>query len=717
MRTDPSCRATATSRRLVALLALAAVTGCGDDLGGDEPPEDDATLDAVADADAGEQDALSDVPLDTPGPDAGADGGGDDAGDVANDGADEGGGDTVDAADVADVAVDVQDADVDPFDPAFIRARFDLDGADFFASPWPSDARLHDDGTPDLSNFPQALRAPLPTFRAAIEHVVVGYATMPTVYVSFVDDITEVGLPTPLETLDTTAVAQLIDVSEGGCGRRIPMVINLDVDGDPYRPANTWSASPVPGFVLAPATPYAFVLRPELGADTGRTLRQPSAVAAALADDATGELADSFGPLRRCVASGAAGMTSADVAVATVFTTQEVVSELRTIRATALDPERTAAPALADLDVWTDRSNEARTVWRGHYDTPIYQTGVSPYAAGGAFAWDPAGQPSIQRWETVPFTVTLPATGEGPFPVMVYMGGTGFSLSGALSSKPVPQMLAEGFAVATFAPQFHDSRAVPGSDPVTHGFNYLNPTAGRTVFRQQVVDTAYFVRVLREGLAGTAVGDAIDASHLVYAGHSQGGIVGAFVAGVETEFEAYVLNGTGTYISVTITERVDPVDIPALFEEFFGLGRPMDVQHPLAALVQLGLEVVEPHNYAREWPGHDGRPGGVSVFISNGWNDVTTFPPSMDAMAIAGDLDVVAPAGWDPDPYNVWDRPLEVEMPISGNREGRDGTPRTAVTFLDLDGDHHTLSENERVLAAAVRFLTSAIVGTPVVGE
>ena len=31
----------------------------------------------------------------------------------------------MDAADVADVAVDVQDADVDPFDPAFIRARFD----------------------------------------------------------------------------------------------------------------------------------------------------------------------------------------------------------------------------------------------------------------------------------------------------------------------------------------------------------------------------------------------------------------------------------------------------------------------------------------------------------------------------------------------------------------------------------------------------------------
>lgn len=700
-----------------AALALAALASCGSPVANDDD-DADAGLDADVPADAmTDADAASDPDVDF---DADDEGGAppDDLGDVPADAPPELDTDTDETFDAGDVG-DLGDGDVDLVEPCpedAVCVRYDLRARDFFASPWPSDHRVHADGTPDLSTFPSANFGPLPTFRAAIEHVFVGYSTMPVVYVAFESELGDATLPSPRESLDPGSAIQLVDVSEVGCGQRIPVVSAFDPRGDHYRAPNVLSVSPVPGFALRPTTSYALIVLSELTSTIGRPIARPRAFEDALRGEGPPALVAALDRLETCLARDALSID--EVAVATVFTTQDPSSELQRFRDAVVDPARVPAPELVGLAVDAEASAEGvATTWRGTYRTPIFQSGVPPYAVGGAFAYDAAGQPAIQRWEDVPFVLAIPdVEAEGPYPVLVYIDGTGANLRRTLTRQPVTGALQRGFAVASFAPQFHDARAVPGSDPIVHSFNYVNPVSGRTVFRQQVVDTAYFVRVLREAIpAEIAPGSQIDPSTLVYGGHSQGGIVGAFVAGVETEFSGYVLNGTGTYLSVTVTRRTDPVDIPGLIEQMFAVGRPLDVQHPLVALVQLATDVVEPHNYAPAWRGRPGHPAGAHVLVVNGWNDTTTFPPSMDAMAISGGLAPVAPAGWDVDTYAVWDEPSEVEPPIVGNATALDGSPLTLATFLDRDGDHFTVRTNRRVRDAALGFWSDAVVGVPAV--
>lgn len=611
-----------------------------------------------------------------------------------------------------DTGVDTDDdADTGDLFGRSLHPRFDLDSEDFFATPWPSDARLLPDGSADLAKFPGADQGLMLTFRQAIEGDVFGYSLMPVSYVAFDGSVGQINLPAPSTTLRPGSIAQLIDVSEDGCGTRIPIVVGLDTEGDDYRDANTLAASPVPGFALRAATTYAFVLRREFGLEAGREVVPPETFVAALSGE--GEWAASYEPLVRCLENDDLELDS--IGIATVFTTQDPTAELRAFRDHVVsDAVETPQPFELVLDEALSAPDVA-TTYRGSYPTPIYQTGVSPYATGGEFGFDEAGQPKVQRFEEVPFAVSIPTTGEGPFPLLIQMPGTGGSISGTIRRHPGIDATFGGFAVATFAPQFHDTRAVPGSDPIIHGFNYLNPTSGRTVFRQQVLDTAYFVRVLRESLAETEVFADIDLSTLVYGGHSQGSIVGGLIAGVETEFASYVLNGVGSYISVTVVERTDPFDIQALIDEVFGVGRRIDVQHPLTALVQLGTDVVEPYAFMPFYRGWEEHPSGAHMFVINGYEDYTTFPPSINAMTIGAGLAPLAPAGWDPDEYDVWEEPSEVEAPISGNATAFDGSPLTMATFLDRDSGHFTIQRNETARDLAVQFWAESLTGAPVV--
>ena len=603
----------------------------------------------------------------------------------------------------------VGDADAVPVGRA-LNPRFELESEDFFATPWPSDARTLADGSADLGTFPGADEGLMLTFREAIEGDIFGFSTMPVVYVAFDGPVGALSLPSAATTLRSGSVAQLIDVSEDGCGTRIPIVLGLDTEGDPYRDANTLSASPVPGFVLRQSTPYAFVLRREFGLDVGREVVPPPAFRDAL--DGAGEYAASLEPLVRCLEQDDLDLEA--LGVATVFTTQDATSELQLFRDHVVS-NSVDSPVVTELAIDPELTREdLADTWRGSYLTPIFQEGESPYPTGGGFGYDDEGNPAVQRWEEVPFAIAIPNVGEGPFPVIVQMPGTGGDLEGTISGRPGIDAITDGFAVATFAPQFHDTRAVPGSDPVVHGFNYLNPTSGRTVFRQQVLDTSYFVRVLREQIAESEFADSLDLTTLLYGGHSQGGLVGGLLAGVESEFEAYVLNGTGAYISVTVIERTDPFDIQALIDEVFLVGRRLDVQHPLVALVQLGTDVVEPHAFAQRWRGTEGDPAGSHMYIVNGFLDHTTFPPSIDALTVSAGLAPLAPAGWDPDPFDVWDLPSEVDPPISGNVSALDGRPLTMVTYLDADEGHFTLRRNDEARALALRFWREALTGTPV---
>ncbi|PJB43749.1 MAG: hypothetical protein CO108_09680 [Deltaproteobacteria bacterium CG_4_9_14_3_um_filter_63_12] len=296
---------------------------------------------------------------------------------------------------------------------------------------------------------------------------------------------------------------------------------------------------------------------------------------------------------------------------------------------------------------------------------------------------------------------------------MIWSDGTGASRTSHMSRAVVSQAIDAGFAVASFVPQMHDIRAPAGADATIHSFNFMNLESGRTVFRQQVIDTMVYIRVLRDQLPLQAGVGELDSTRLVYGGHSQGGIVGAMTAGVDPDLVAYVLNGTGSYLSVTVAHRTDPADIAALLSAIMGLSKDrITVEHPLVQLMQLTADSVDPHNYSPYWAGDAERPAGASVFLTNGMLDVTTFPPSIDAMTISGDAAPLAPMGWDPDPIGVWDREAETP-PLQGNRQAFDGSDLTTASYLSATTGHPTLHLNPALQAAAVEFWSTALVGVP----
>ena len=590
--------------------------------------------------------------------------------------------------------------------------RFDRSSDGFFDTPWPHDIRRLSNGNPDFANFPNGDHVMIDRFTTTLEENVSGYSAMPVNYVLLDPAPDSLVLPTPRDTLDPNSPLQLLELGEG-CGARIPLRVEYTTDGDLYRPKGLLATTPVVGFPLNPSTTYALLVTRRLGHDEELGLG-PDTEMAALIDGthADSVLTEMYAPLWECL--GYEQIATSNLAAASIFTTGDPVAEVRTIVETVGDPNQTLGPEVTD---WAEREiggDGIDRTYTGWYQTPIYQAGESPYDSEGGFVIDSSGLPVVQSWESVPFIISWPTDGEGPFPVLIWVDGTGARLVGHVRDETTEAALEAGFAVASFSPQFHGPRAVPDSDAVLHSFNYLNPESGRTVFRQQAVDTSYFVRVLKEAVPGLDNLPELDTDHLVYGGHSQGGLVGALVAALEDDIDAFFLNGTGSYVSQTVLERKDPFDIAEMVSDLLAVQGDLTVMHPVIALIQMGSDTVDSYNYARYWRGWEGHESGSHVFLSNGQNDHTTPTALIDHLTVSADLAPVSPAGWDVDPYDLWWR-TEEATPIQGNRVALDGSPLTSASYLNSETGHYTVYRDDHALDLAMSFWVSALTGVPTI--
>jgi hypothetical protein len=617
-----------------------------------------------------------------------------------------------------DTGLDSGDADASPDLPPITGAlmpRFETQGEEFFRLPWPSDYRAGAEGALRLDDFPNAtglLRTYVRTVAAEVRH----FSTMPVVYVALDDAPGAESLPSAAATLSAASPVQLLDVGSASCGQRLPVEVRFEVEGDEYRDPHMLMVAPVPGFPLAPSRPYALVVTRSFGRESGLVTDRPAGFEGVLeGTHADGALVATHAPLADCLA--AAGLRADDIAVATVFTTQDPTVELRRVRARVVDPSRTPSPVVSGWRYDDAHSRVARYLtYTGTFSTPIFQRGTTPYGgSGGGFRFDDDGEPIVQRQEDVPFVVTWPTNVSPPFRVLIWSDGTGASLTHHISGEPVRSALSAGFAVATFQPQFHGTRSGNVNTELMT-FNVANAEAFRTNFRQQAVDTAYFVRLVRETLPTLADVPLLDTSVLVYGGHSQGAIVGALVAGVETELSAYVLNGVGAYLSITAVEREDPFDFNEAIRTVMGISGTLDRFHPVIALVQLGGDVSDPINYARYWRGFEGHRQGASLYLINGQLDDTTPVTSVNAMTISAGAVPLAGRGWDVDPFDVWDL-VPASLPLSGNTQALDGTPLTIATFLSATHGHYTIYQLAEARELALNFWQTALTGTPILAR
>ncbi|TVR03770.1 MAG: hypothetical protein EA398_03965 [Deltaproteobacteria bacterium] len=580
---------------------------------------------------------------------------------------------------------------------------------DFFAAPWPSDERVTERGTISMAGFPRSNRGLVADYRRVFEEEVRGFSGMPVLYVR-IPGLAEAldTPPAPADSLRRRATVQLVELSRDRCGTLTPLEVIVRSRADRYAPADLLAASPVHGFPLRPATRYAFIVRAGLTADAGLRIARPAALQRRL-DDADPEGDGPWDALVRCL--DRASLAMEEVAVATVFTTGESAALLRTVRDFAMDPDQLDDPALLSLEQEEGLTRDGRVFHAGVVELPIFMRGTTPYGnSGGAIELDGEGRPIVQRLEEVAIGIMLPEGATNP-PLLVWSDGTGATLRSPFNSRVIRELVEEGFAVLSWVPQFHDGRSGPGADPEISTFNFLNPEAGRTIFVQQAVEASLMLRVAAV-LDGHPDIGPLDRSRPVFGGHSQGALIGALAAGVEDGYVAWGLHGVGGYLANTIIERKDPIDFTALIGNILNVGGPLDRFHPVVHLAQLGSDPVDPGNYAALWRGTPERPAGTHVYIINGLLDDAVPFRSADHLALAGDLPLLQPAGWDPDPFGVWSTRTH-RGTASGNQEAVDGTPLTLATWLDEREGHFTIYRQAGVRRSFIRFLVSAREGVP----
>ncbi|MGE0786677.1 MAG: hypothetical protein AB7S26_13480 [Sandaracinaceae bacterium] len=601
-------------------------------------------------------------------------------------------------------------------DPTTIHVRFEPDATDFWRTPWPSDARLTSTGAPDMTGFPRR-RGLMDDTLSEIEGYVRGYATTPVVYFALDKVVTDASLPENVAATDPASPIQLIDLSEDACGQRVPLEVAFAEVGDSLREDRALQVANAMGTVLTPGHPYgAIVLRTFGRADGFETTARPEAFDRALADTSGSDaLSRSLDPLRRCLPT--AGVALDDVAVATVFTPQDPVAEMRALRNYVMDPDRTEMRDVGDWrysEAWS-RRRLALTTYIAHVQMPIFQDGETPYElSGGRLSFDGNGVPELQRWEEVDIAVAFgtDAVREGPSPVLVFTDGTGWDPWNHLSSNLVREALSAGYVVCSFMPQFHGGRAGFTGNTEISTFNIPNPPAGRANFRQQAAETSYFTRIIEERITALPGIPEIDPARIVYGGHSQGALVGSILAAVEDRFHGYVLNGLSSNLTQTILFRMDLLDFNSVIKTLYMFTGELDRFHPLVQIIQLGAEVVDPQNYAARWHGWDALPHGNHVFVSNGRMDTTTTARAIEHLTMSASIPPIAPPGWNIDPAGVWTG-MAVPLPVSGDAMSVSGDPLTIATYLDPEQGHFTIYRVPFVRELAASFWRTSLDGVP----
>jgi pimeloyl-ACP methyl ester carboxylesterase len=466
------------------------------------------------------------------------------------------------------------------------------------------------------------------------------------------------------------------------------------------------------GFPLRPATTYALVLRPPLAAPVGQDWGVGGDPA----------LADVDETLR------GVGIDPETVALAVPFTTQDPLAETRRI-ARALR-EEVGVPALdQELERLADRG--VYVAYRGEVSVPVWQHGERPYrSTGGGFAFDASGAPEVAYWERVHFALSVPV-GEMPadgWPVVLYAHGTGgdymtFCDSGA-TEEEATVLARRNVAVLGISQPLHADRAPPGTSPELDSFNYANPDAGRTNFRQGALDQVYLAEALTRATATfTHDGETIrlDPSRVAYFGHSQGGLVGALAAPfLGDRVRAAGFSGTGGGLSMTLVLRKDPLDIAEVLEGALGFdeGETLTTFHPVVGLVQMLSEATDPLNYAPWWfaeaPDWDAAP--LPVVLTEGLDDTSTPSVTTEALAAAGRVPIVGtPAN---DPLALELRGLAPDdLPAEGNAVDWHGAPHTAGLAQFPEDDHFAIYDNRDALRIYRDLLVSALEGAPRLGD
>ena len=643
----------------------------------------------------------------------------------------------------------VLDPKLDPWtaEPAGATARYDLAAADWHATPFPTNSRRAADGDIDLSGFPAARGAEsselLNDYLKYADGHLRGWSIQPTIYVQFSAplDLAAFHPPTAQPTQDAMFLMDVTPESPE-YGLLIPLTAHATgPERGVYQVENLLAAQPVWGRPLRPETTYAFVLRRGVKDKAGLPLGRPLALASVIdarleqkdvskLDPASAKWASALEPLFKAMEAGKIHVQPKDIAAATVLTTGRPTAQLEAMAAWVREKSTTQTAFGFER---IDTKDPDFVLASASYTAPNFQSGTCPYTTPGEGGFDLAadGSPTVQRTETMRVLLMLPKNPliiNGKVPVVESAHGTGgdwMSVVDGGKYRIASLLTQQGLAVVSIDQPMHGNRCAPKTLTADQldvdTFNFFNIVAGLSGFRQSALDTVFLTRMLREGKLDVPVGIgpngggmAFGRDNIGFIGHSQGGLSGSLAAAVEPNLRAYVLSGAGAGLSLTVVQRVYPVDFPKMLEGLLSLD-PGELSefHPAVSLVQAMADITDPLAYAAlTWQ----RPAGVrppDVLLTAGLLDQDTPHLTAEALAAALGLDILAPSVHLNEALQLGAAEL-LPSPVGGNRK-RNGFDVTAVVTQWEKRDHFAIFNEPKLAGMYPNFLRTAL--TEAVGE
>lgn len=618
-------------------------------------------------------------------------------------------------------------------------ATFDLtadltDQESFYRLPYPLDLRLDPSGHPDLTGFPIWDTNPVIRDLKQIADDRVGFSTVSAGYFRFNRPLADLD-PEGVIPADLQSPILLMDVDPNSPerGKLYPTIASTPRPDLNYVPDFLLSVGPAPGIVLHQNRQYAYVVQRSLRDIFGRRVDAPGTLRRLLADSPPqnpieAEAYEVYQPLRETLQQ--IGLSSRNVATATVFTTGDPVGETARLSQQVVDQYDLTIDDLR-LDPDDGASHERFWEFHGTVRFPQFQQGTPPFFSEGLFEFAPNGQLIEQRTETVPVVITIPknqVTPDDGFPLMIYEHGSNGLSTQVVDRGPIlepggepvaglgPAHVVAEFGIATVSSALPlNPERFPTDIPDAY-LNFANLAAYRDTIRQGVFEQRLLLEALEnfeipaDLIPGVNNNVGLETSSVSVLGQSLGAQFANMLGAIEPKVKAVIPTGSPGFWPLLISET----DLSEEAGIFLGTAQPLDPLYPGLQLLEAAWEVADPIVYApyiaqRPLANHPVR----SVYKPVGQGDTEVPEVVFNAMALATGLKQAGPIFWaDMQDALALDGFEGIESyPVANNLISDSGTPYTGVVVQyqgDGIADPHTIfSQLDEVKFQYANFLNT----------